>query len=333
MSAELPDSMRVVESIADGGPEVLQAGRRPLPVPGDGEVLIRVAAAGVNGPDLMQRRGLYPPPKGAPDLLGLEVAGDVVALGAGAKRWSVGDRVTALTNGGGYAEYCAAPADQCLPVPSGLSLTEAAGLPETMFAVWSNVFMGVHLADGESFLVHGGAGGIGTTAIQLAKAFGAKVFATDSPDARCAACRDLGADRVINYETEDFVEVVKGETPNRGADVILDIVGGDYIQRNIKALATDGRMIHLAFAKGAAAEVNLMSVMLKRLTLTGSTLRSRTPAFKAEVARELEHKVWPLVEQGRIRPLIHSALPLESAAEAHRMMEGAAHVGKIMLEP
>lgn len=333
MSAELPESMKVVEITADGGPEVLKAGRRPLPVPGDGEVLIRVAAAGVNGPDLMQRRGLYPPPKGASDLLGLEVAGDVVALGAGAKRWSVGDRVTALTNGGGYAEYCPAAADQCLPVPAGLSLTEAAGLPETVFTVWSNVFMGAQLAEGESFLVHGGAGGIGTTAIQLAKAFGSKVFTTDSPDARCAVCRELGADRVINYETEDFVEVVKGETPNRGADVILDIVGGDYIQRNIKALAADGRMIHLAFAKGAATEVNLMPVMLKRLTLTGSTLRSRPPAFKAEVARQLEHKVWPLVEQGRIRPAIHTTVPLENAAEAHRMMESATHVGKIMLEP
>ena len=331
MSANLPQTMTVVEITADGGPEVLKTAIRPLPEPKGGEVLIKVAAAGVNGPDLMQRRGLYPPPKGASDLLGLEVAGTVAALGEGADGWAVGEAVSALTNGGGYAEYCVVKATHCLPVPEGLGMTEAASLPETFFAVWSNVFAGVGLKKGENFLVHGGAGGIGTTAIQLAKAFGARVFATDSPDARCAACAELGADRVINYETEDFVEVVKGETPRGGADVILDTVGGDYMQRNIKALALDGRIIHLAFNKGPKAELNMMPVMLKRLTLTGSTLRSRPDAFKSEIARQLREKVWPLIANRRIKPVVHATFPLAEAANAHRLMESSAHVGKIVL--
>lgn len=332
MSAALPETMPVVEITEGGGPEVLKPAERPVPAPGPGEVLVKVAAAGVNGPDLMQRRGLYPPPKGASDLLGLEVAGTVVAVGEGVARWHEGDAVCALTNGGGYAGFCTVLADHCLAIPGGLSPVEAASLPETYFTVWSNVFVRAGLKEGESLLVHGGAGGIGTTAIQLAKAFGARVFATDSPDARCAACAELGCDRVINYENEDFVEVVKGETPTRGADVILDIVGGDYMQRNIKALALDGRMIHLAFNKGPTAELNMMSVMLKRLTLTGSTLRSQTDAFKTGIARELEEKVWPLFGAGRLKPLIHKTFPLAEAADAHRLMESSAHVGKIMIE-
>ncbi len=332
MTENLPETMTAVEITEGGGPEVLKPATRPVPSPKPGEVLIKVAASGVNGPDIWQRQGAYPPPPGASDLLGLEIAGTVVALGEGAGNWSAGDTVCALTNGGGYAEYCPAEASHCLPIPKGLSLVEAAALPETLFAVWSNVFARAGLKEGESFLVHGGAGGIGSTAIQLAKAFGARVFTTDSPDERCAACKELGADRVINYNKEDFVEMVKAETPNRGADVILDIVGGDYIQRNIKALAADGRMIHLAFAKGSQIEVNLMPVMLKRLTLTGSTLRSRTTEFKADMASQLKEKVWPLIEEGRVKPAIHKTFPLAEAAAAHRLMESAAHIGKIMLE-
>ncbi len=332
MTENLPETMAAVEITAGGGPEVLKPATRPVPSPKPGEVLIKVAASGVNGPDIWQRQGLYPPPPGATDLLGLEVAGTVVALGGGAGSWSAGDTVCALTNGGGYAEYCPAEASHCLPIPKGLSLVEAAALPEALFAVWSNVFARAGLKEGESLLVHGGAGGIGSTAIPLAKAFGARVFTTDSPDERCAACKELGADRVINYNKEDFVEVVKAETPNRGADVILDIVGGDYIQRNIKALAADGRMIHLAFAKGSQVEVNLMPVMLKRLTLTGSTLRSRSTEFKAEMASQLKEKVWPLIEEGRFKPSIHTTFPLAEAAAAHSLMESAAHIGKIMLK-
>jgi putative PIG3 family NAD(P)H quinone oxidoreductase len=322
--------MKVIEITKAGGPEVLALATRPVPHPQASEVLIKVAAAGVNGPDLMQRRGLYPPPKGASDLLGLEIAGTIVALGSDVKDWSVGDQVCALTNGGGYAEFCAVLASHCLPVPQGLSLTEAAGIPETFFAVWSNVFMGVGLKQGETFLVHGGAGGIGTTAIQLAKAFGARVYATDSPGERCAACEKLGADRVIDYREEDFVEVVRNEA--KGANVILDIVGGDYITRNIKAAAPDARIIQLAFNKGSKVEIDLMPLMLKRLVYTGSTLRSRPDAFKTEIARQLRDKVWPLIETGKIKPLLYKTFPLAQAAEAHRLMESASHVGKILLE-
>ncbi len=331
MTNDLPKSMTVIEVTEAGGPEVLKPSIRPVPQARAGEVLVKVAATGVNGPDLWQRRGSYPPPPGASDLLGLEIAGPIVALGDGVKDWSVGDNVCALTNGGGYAEYCRVDVRHCLPIPKGLSSTEAAGLPETFFAVWSNVFMTVGLKAGESFLVHGGAGGIGITAIQLAKAFGARVFATESPDERCEACKKLGADRVINYNKEDFVEVVKRETPNRGVDVILDIVGGDYIQRNIAATTHDARIIHLAFAKGSKVEVNMMPVMLKRLILTGSTLRSRSPENKAQIAGELGKQVWPLIEEGKIKPVIHTTFPLTDAAEGHRLMESATHVGKIML--
>jgi putative PIG3 family NAD(P)H quinone oxidoreductase len=328
MNPSMPARMKAVEITRPGGPEVLKPVERPLPVLQPGEVLIKVAAAGVNGPDIMQRKGLYPAPAGAPDLLGLEVSGEVVALSAPAARWSVGDRVAALTNGGGYAEYCAADAQHCLPLPKGVGLLDAGGLPETFFTVWSNVFMGARLAAGETFLVHGGAGGIGTTAIQLGKAFGAKVIATDSPEERCRICSDLGADRVIDYRQEDFVEIVRQAG---GANVILDIVGGGNIEKNFKAASHDCRIIQLAFAAGSKVEVNLMPVMLKRLTYTGSTLRTRPAAFKAQIARELEARVWPLIESGRVRVVTRRTFPLVEAAQAHALMESAQHTGKILL--
>ncbi len=330
MASTLPEHMQVIEITEAGGPEVLASATRPVPQPRANEVLVQVAAAGINGPDLMQRRGLYPPPKGASDLLGLEIAGTVVALGAEVKAWSVGDQMCALTDGGGYAEFCAVLASHCLPIPTGLSLIEAAGIPESFCAVWSNVFMGVGLTQGETFLVHGGAGGIGTSAIQLAKAFGARVYATDSPAERCAACLQLGADRVIDYQEEDFVEVLRNEA--QGANVILDIVGGDYIARNIRAAAPDARLIQLAFNKGSTVEINLMPIMLKRLVYTGSTLRSRPDTFKTEIIRQLKEKVWPLIEAGQIKPLLYKTFPLAQAAETHRLMESATHIGKIMLE-
>jgi NADPH:quinone reductase len=324
----VPAEMAAIDMSAAGGPEVLAAVRRPVPQPASGEVLIRVAAAGVNGPDLMQRKGLYPAPPGASDLLGLEVAGEIVALGAGVTAWAVGDAVTALTNGGGYAEYCTVDARHCLPVPNSVSVTDAAGLPETFFTVWSNIFMGAGLKAGETLLVHGGAGGIGTTAIQLGKAFGAKIIATDSPEERCALCRDLGADRVVDYKAEDFVEIVRKEG---GADVILDIVGGPNIERNMKAASHDARIVQLAFALGSKVEINMMPVMLKRLVYTGSTLRTRPPDFKARVAAELKDKVWPKIASGRIRVVTHRTFPLAQAAEAHALMESAGHTGKILL--
>ncbi len=325
----LPDRMKAVRITAPGAPEVLKPSEVPLPQLKPGEILVKVAAAGVNGPDLMQRKGLYPAPAGASELPGLEVSGEVVALGKQAERWSVGDKVAALANGGGYAEYCAVDAQHCLPVPKGVSLLDAAGLPETFFTVWSNVFMGAGLAAGETFLVHGGAGGIGTTAIQLGKAFGAKVIATDSPEARCSICRDLGADRVVDYRQQDFTEVVREEG---GANVILDIVGGPNIEKNFKAAAHDCRIIQLAFPAGSKVEINLMPVMLKRLTYTGSTLRTRPPAYKAKIAQELEAKVWPKIEDGRIRVVTRHTFPLAQAAQAHAMMESSQHTGKIVLE-
>jgi len=308
----------------------LKPAQRPVPQPKPREVLIKVAAAGVNGPDLMQRKGLYPAPPVASDLPGLEVAGTIVSIGEGVKRWAVGDHVAALTNGGGYAEYCVADAAQCLPVPPGVELRDAAGLPETFFTVWSNVFIGARLKAEETFLVHGGAGGIGTTAIQLGKAFGAKVIATDSPESRCQICRDLGADRVIDYRQEDFVEVVRQEG---GANVILDIVGGPNIEKNFKAASHDARIIQLAFNAGSKIEVNLMPVMLKRLTYTGSTLRTRPSDFKARIATELETQVWPHIASGRIRVVTNRTFALAEAAKAHAMMESAGHVGKILLVP
>lgn len=320
--------MKVITICKPGGPDVLTPSQRPAPTPAAGEVLVKVAATGVNGPDMMQRKGLYPAPAGASDLLGLEISGEVAALGDGVTRWKIGDKLCGLTNGGGYAEYCVIDASHCLPIPQGVSLVDAAGLPETYFTVWSNVFIGAQLQAGETFLVHGGAGGIGTTCIQLGKAFGAKVITTDSPAARCRICRELGADRVIDYTQEDFVEVVRSEG---GAHVILDIVGGPNIEKNIKAAAPDARIIQLAFAAGSKVEINLMPVMLKRLIYTGSTLRTRSAAFKARVARELEAKVWPLIEAGKIRVVTGSTFALADAAKAHAMMESAAHTGKILL--
>ena len=329
MNGGIPVTMKAVEISAPGGPEVLKPTKRPVPAPAANEVLIQVAAAGVNGPDLMQRKGLYPAPAGAPDLPGLEVSGTVVAVGANVERWRVGAEVTALTNGGGYAQYCAADGQHCLPIPKGVSLRDAAGLPETYFTVWSNVFIGAGLKAGETFLVHGGAGGIGTTAIQLGKAVGAKVIATDSPEERCRICRELGADRVVDYKSEDFVDVVRSEG---GAQVILDIVGGANIEKNFKAASHDARIIQLAFALGSKVEVNLMPIMLKRLTYTGSTLRTRPAAFKARVARELEAQVWPWIESGKIRVVTSRTFPLAEAAQAHALMESSGHTGKILLE-
>jgi NADPH2:quinone reductase len=325
---QLPTTMKAVEISAPGAPDVLKPTERPLPQPKENEVLIKVVAAGINGPDIMQRKGLYPAPPGASDLPGLEISGEIVAKGAAVTRWKEGDRVCALTNGGGYAQYCVADAAQCLPIPKGVDIVDAAGLPETFFTVWSNVFIGAGLKSGETFLVHGGAGGIGTTCIQLGKAFGAKVIATDSPEKRCRICRDLGADRVIDYASEDFVEIVRQEG---GANVILDIVGGANIEKNFKAASHDARIIQLAFGGGSKVEVNLMPVMLKRLTYTGSTLRTRPPAFKARVASELEAQVWPHFEAGRIRPVTNTKFPLDEASKAHAMMESAGHVGKILL--
>jgi putative PIG3 family NAD(P)H quinone oxidoreductase len=324
----LPQTMKAVEITTPGAPEVLKACERPVPRPGKGEVLVKVVAAGVNGPDIMQRKGLYPAPPGASDLPGLEISGEVVALGEGVASWKIGDRICALTNGGGYAEYCVADAAQCLPVPGGISMIDAAGLPETFFTVWSNVFIGAQLKAGETFLVHGGAGGIGTTCIQLGKAFSAKVITTDSPEARVQICRDLGADRAIDYTKEDFVEAVRQAG---GANVILDIVGGPNIEKNIKAASHDARIIQLAFAAGSKVEINLMPVMLKRLIYTGSTLRTRPPEFKARVAAELRTQVWPKIEAGKIRPVTSKTYPLAEAATAHATMESAGHTGKILL--
>ena len=326
----LPETMTCIEITEPGGPEVLRLASRPVPEPGPGQVLVKVAAAGVNGPDMMQRKGLYPPPKGASDLLGLEIAGTVATVGDGVSGWNVGDALSALTNGGGYAEYCAVDAGHCLGVPVGLSMTEVASLPETYFTIWSNIFMTAGLSAGEVYLVHGGAGGLGTTSIQLGKAFGATVVATDSPAGRCGICAELGADRVIDYAAEDFVDVVRDEFG--GADVILDIVGGTNIERNIKAAKPDGRIVQLAFAQGSKVEVNLMPVMLKRLTITGSTLRSRAPEQKTAIAAELAKKVWPLFDAGKLKPVVGTTLALADAAKAHALMESAGHTGKIVLE-
>ena len=326
----IPDIMNVIIMREAGNPDVLEPGTRPCPQPADHEVLIKVAAAGVNGPDLVQRRGHYPPPPGASDLLGLEVSGEIVALGVAVDGWQIGDRVTALTNGGGYAEYVAVHAGHCLPVPDGVELIDAAGLPETCFTVWSNVFFGHNIPDGGNFLVHGGAGGIGSTAIQIGHAMGLNVFTTaDSADA-CAYCEGLGARRGINFREEDFVPILREAG---GADIILDIIGGDYIARNIKAARADGRIIQLAFNHGSKVEIDLMPMMLKRLTLTGSTRRSRPDAFKAGVAADLRKTIWPLFGKGEggIRPTTFRTFPLHEAAAAHELMESAAQRGKILL--
>jgi len=325
--------MQAVEISAPGGPEVLRLAERPRPVPGPGEVLIEVAAAGINRPDVLQRKGVYPPPAGASDIPGLEVAGVIVDKGAGVEEYALGDHVCALVTGGGYAQYCVAPAPQCLPVPTGLTDVEAASLPETMFTVWSNVFDRAGLRPGESVLVQGGSGGIGVTAIQLASALGSRVFATAGSDEKCAACVRLGASRAINYRTEDFVAVVKAETGGRGVDVILDMIGGDYLMRETAALAEDGRLVFINTMGGAKATVNLVEIMVKRLTVTGSTLRSRPIAVKAAIARKLLEHVWPLLELGKVKPVIYRSFPFAEAAAAHALMESSQHVGKIVLLP
>ena len=320
--------MKAVEITKAGGPEVLQLCDRPMPVAGYGEVVIQVAYAGVNRPDALQRAGLYNPPATASDLPGLEAAGKVVALGDGVANLSIGDQVCALLPGGGYAEFVATPAAHCLPVPAGLTLKQAACLPETFFTVWSNVFMRGGLIGGERFLVHGGSSGIGTTAIQLARAFGARVFTTAGSDEKCAACLALGAEQAINYRDADFVEIIRAMG---GADIILDMVGGSYMQRNIKALANDGRFVQIAFLQGPKAELNMIEVMTRRLTMTGSTLRPQSDIAKAKIADQLRNKVWPLLTAGIVAPVMDQEFALADAADAHRRMETSEHIGKIVL--
>ena len=324
--------MRVVEISTPGGPEVLTVGEQSRPGPILNEVLIEVAAAGVNRPDILQRMGAYPPPAGASEIPGLEVAGTIVGLGRNVTQWKVGDQVCALLAGGGYAEYCLAPAEQCLPIPRGLSMVEAASLPETFFTVWSNVFDRGRLARGEVFLVQGGSSGIGVAAIQMAHAMGARVFATAGSANKCDACEALGAERAIDYQIEDFVEVVKEATRDRGADVILDMVGGDYVPRELSLLAEDGRLVFIATLGGAKSEFNIRQIMARRITITGSTLRSRSPEFKGAIGAKLLEHVWPLLENGTIEPVIHRVYPLEQAADAHAELERGKHVGKIVLQ-
>lgn len=326
------EMMRAVRITEPGGPEVLQPCTVAVPVAGKGEVLIRVHAAGVNRPDVFQRIGGYPAPPGASELPGLEVAGEIVGGDVAGSPFQIGDQVCALVQGGGYAEYCTAPVAQCLPVPQGLSLLEAASLPETCFTVWSNVFDRVHLSPGETLLVQGGTSGIGVTAIQIAAALGHRVLATAGSDEKCAVCVSLGAERAINYRSEDFAEVVKEVTGGKGVDVILDMVGGDYLQRHIRSLATDGRLVMIALLGGSKTDVDLGRVLSRRLTITASTLRPRPVAFKAAIAAQLQEIVWPLVEAGKVKPVIHKVFPLEQAAQAHALMESSAHIGKIMLQ-
>ncbi len=329
--SELPEVMRAILAAGPGGPEVLELGSRPRPIPGAGEILVKVEAAGVNRPDVLQRLGVYPPPPGASDILGLEVAGEVAALGPGASRHALGARVTALVPGGGYADYCLAHESNALPIPVGLSAVEAAAIPETFFTVWTNVFERGALKAGETLLVHGGSSGIGTTAIHLAKAFGAHVVATVGSDEKTRDCVRLGADLAINYKTEDFVTATLAATDGKGANVILDMVGGDYVARNYAAAALDGRIVQIAFLRGQKVEIDLRVVMAKRLFHTGSTLRPRSVREKAVIAEALYAKVWPLLAEGRCKPVIDSIFPLAEAASAHRRMESSAHVGKIVL--
>jgi putative PIG3 family NAD(P)H quinone oxidoreductase len=321
-----------IEISHPGGPDVLVPVERPMPVPGSREVLIRVTAAGVNRPDLMQREGKYPPPPGASDIPGLEVSGTITECGEDVERWRAGDEVCALVSGGGYAEYCSVPEMQCLPKPRGLDLVSAGAIPETFFTVWTNVFERGRLRAGETFLVHGGASGIGTTAIQMAHAFGARVFATAGSDEKCEACEKLGAQLAINYKSADFVAELMKTTAGRGIDVILDMVGAEYFQRNLELLAFDGRLLQIAMLSGAKAEINLMRLLRQRLTVTGSTLRSRTAQEKGIIAKAIERAVWPLVEAGKVRPVIHAVLPMLEAAEAHRILESGTHIGKVVLK-
>ncbi|MFN7286419.1 MAG: NAD(P)H-quinone oxidoreductase [bacterium] len=327
----VPDTMQAVAIARPGGPEVLIPETRPVPRPAEGDILLKVAAAGVNRPDVLQRSGSYPPPKGASDLPGLEVAGVVAALGAEAGRYKVGDAVCALTPGGGYAEYVVAPAVQALPVPTGLDLVRAAAIPETFFTVWHNVFQRGGLAEGETLLVHGGSSGIGTTAIMLAKAFGATVIVTAGSAEKCAACQRLGADVAIDYRTQDWVTVAREATGGRGVDVVLDMVGGDYVTKNLDVLALDGRLVQIAFLQGSRLDIDWLRLMTKRLTYTGSTLRPQSVAAKAQIARALEERVWPMLGAGRCLPLVHATFPLAEAAAAHALMESSVHIGKIVL--
>jgi len=327
----VPDHMRFIDMTGYGGPEVLTLAEGPVPPPGTGEVLIRVAAAGMNRGDIMQRTGNYPPPPGASPVLGLEVSGTIAAVGENVGDWREGQEVCALVAGGGYAEYCAAPAPQCLPVPRGLGLVEAAALPETFLTVWTNVFERGRLIPGESFLVHGGSSGIGTTAIQLARAFGVRVFATAGSVDKCAVCQQLGAERAINYRREDFVSVVKEATGGSGVDVILDMIGGSYAERNQQALAVEGRLVQIGIMEGSKITLDLLQMMVRRQTITGSTLRARSVADKAAIARLVQEKVWPLIEAGSIRTVIDRTFPLAEVAAAHRLMESSQHIGKILL--
>ena len=323
--------MRFINISEHGGPEVMEIKEGETPDPGKGEVLIRVHATGVNRPDVMQRQGLYAPPRGASPILGLEVSGEVVATGNDVSAWSVADRVCALTNGGGYAEYVAVPAGQCLPVPAGLPVEEAAALPETFFTVWANVFDRAGLKPGESFLVHGGSSGIGTAAIQMAKSLGSKVFTTAGSAEKCAACQSLGADVAVNYTEQDYVKVLKEATDGQGVDVILDMVGGDYVARNLELAAVDGRIASISFLRGSQVEIDMMQILRKRLTVTGSTLRPRSAEAKAGIAQKLRAQIWPLIEIGEIKPLIAARFPLADVVESHKLMESSKHIGKIIL--
>jgi NADPH:quinone reductase len=327
----LPERMTVIEIQEPGGPEVLKAEPRPLPKAGDGEILVKVAAAGVNRPDLMQRMGLYPPPPGASDIPGLEIAGTVAATGPGVTRWKVSDQVMALVAGGGYAQYCVAHESHALPIPAGITLVEAAAIPETFFTVWHNMFERGRLASGETVLIHGGSSGIGTTAVQLAKAFGAGVVTTAGSPEKCAACLKLGADVAVNYKTEDFVAATKKATAGRGAEVIIDLIGGDYVDRNYEAAAVEGRILQIAIQSSPRASIDLRRLMFKRLTHTGSTLRARSIADKAAIARAIEAKVLPLIAAGRVKPVIDSTFELRDATAAHARMETGHHIGKIVL--
>lgn len=331
--ANLPETMTAIEITKPGEPDVLKPATRPMPKPGQGEVLIQVAAAGVNRPDVMQRKGLYPPPAGASDIPGLELAGTIVGVGPGVTRFNVGGTVTALVAGGGYAQYCVAPEPQCLPVPHGFSMEEAAALPETFFTVWHNLFERGALARGETVLIHGGSSGIGTCAIQLAREFGAiQIFATAGSAEKCTACERLGATRAINYKSEDFAAVVKAATGKRGVDVVLDMVAGDYVQRNLDVLTMDGRLVMIAFLHGPKAEVDFGGVLRKRLTITGSGLRPRPVGEKGAIADGLRSHVWPLLDAGKVKPVIDKVFALADAAAAHRLMESSTHIGKIVLK-
>jgi putative PIG3 family NAD(P)H quinone oxidoreductase len=332
MNLNLPQAMTFVAHGEGGAPEVMHVSNGRLPQPAPGEVLIKVAYAGVNRPDCLQRSGRYPPPPGASPILGLEASGHVVAVGEGVTRWKLGDALCGLANGGAYADYVCIPQGQCLPVPQGMNLLQAAALPENYFTVWTNVFQRGRLQAGESFLLHGGSSGIGLTAIQLAKAFGAKVLCTVGNAAKAQACLSVGADVAINYNAQDFVEEVSAHTQQQGVNMILDMVGGDYMQRNLKALSVDGRLVQIAFLQPSKTEVDWMALMVKRLTFTGSTLRPRTAADKAQMANELQAKVWPLLEKGQCQPVIHQVFDLAEAAQAHALMESSTHIGKIMLK-